>query len=189
MAVGRDYLGSLDLAGDALLVQLDAHTVKPRAGDALAPSSRRAYLLPLLDYQDLGTALRGPLGRHGACGPSAHYDHIVAGHLLLPREVDRPDRADLDAPLAHRTVVVELYQNLVQVDRIHRARTDARTAVHASGDVNFEIIQILGHGLQLTCTLPRAASATRRGARRTSSPPRSCRQGRSCRRRKGCSPR
>src|SRR2546428_765438 len=89
--------------------------------------------------------------------------------LVAPRIIDRADRADLHAHAALRAVFVEGQVDLVQEDRVRRARADAGSAVHAQHVVDRHDAVVADRGTDRYDLLRHGGHATPRSAPRTSS--------------------
>src|SRR5207249_8845484 len=89
--------------------------------------------------------------------------------LVAARIVDRADGADLDAHAALRAVFIEGQVDLVQEDRVRRARADAGSAVHAQHVVDRHDAVVADRGTDRYDLLRHGGHATPRSAPRTSS--------------------
>src|SRR5439155_24497993 len=133
-----------------------AARIQPRVSNRtkIRECGNRYFRVPIQLAEVIGGLLSGLL----------HRVELVAAGI-----VDRADRADLHAHAALRAVLVEREVDLVQEDRVRRARADAGSAVHAQHVVDRHDAVVADRGTDRDDLLRHGGHATPRSAPRTSS--------------------
>src|SRR2546422_1882859 len=135
--------------------------------DGPAPTTTTSYWYEVICSQTFHRHALYQINPRRKNSPASFSFHRV--EFVPARIVDRADRAHLDAHAALRAVLVEGQVDLVQEDRVRRARADAGSAVHAEHVVDRHDAVVADRGADRYDLLRHGGHATPRSAPRTSS--------------------